>query len=61
MATIQVEKKSKHVSTLEAQEQMYKRRLEEYQWNQGLTLQEMLDRVNDPSKFSSRSRRHVTR
>jgi len=49
-------KAKKSVSTLEAQEEMYKRRLQEREWHQGLTIQEMLDRVNDPSRFA-RSRK----
>lgn len=51
METVQMEKKSKELSTLEAQERMYKDRMKEYQWNQGLSIQEMLDKVNDPRSY----------
>jgi hypothetical protein len=56
LVMMQVQRKAKSVSTLEAQEEMYKKRLEEREWRQGLTIEEMLDRVNDPSRFA-RSRR----
>jgi hypothetical protein len=44
-------------STLDVQEKMYKRRVEEIEWNKGLSVQEILDKVNDPSKFVSRIRK----
>jgi len=52
----QVQEQTEDVSTRDTQEKMYRRRLEQREWNQGLTIQEILDKVNDPSKFSSKSR-----
>jgi len=57
LSTMQVQRKSKDISTLDAQEEMYERRLQEHEWNKGLTVQEILDKVNDPSRFTSRTRR----
>lgn len=54
MESIQMQKKTKGSSTLDAQDEMYKRRLEQREWNQGLTVQQILDKVNDPSKFTSK-------
>lgn len=52
MAVVSVLKgKGKQPSSLEVQEQMYKRRLEELKWHKGLSTQEILDRVNDPRTF----------
>ena len=44
-------------TTLDVQERMYKRRLEKIKWNKGLSVQEILNKVNDPSKFASRTRK----
>jgi len=52
MAELSVLKaKEKQPSSLEVQEQMYKRRLEELKWHKGLSTQEILDKVNDPRTF----------
>jgi hypothetical protein len=57
MEALQIRKKGKELSTMDSQEEMYKERLEDREWNQGLSTQEILDKINDPSEYASRRRK----